>query len=72
MRIMNGLGSASGRGYWWMVGWMIGVMCAGVEVSGSSVARIWNEQILGAIRIDTPHPPVHARNLLFLSFYLLR
>ncbi len=32
-----------------------------------SIARVWNEQILSAIRIDTPHPPVHARNLFHLS-----
>lgn len=32
-----------------------------------SVARQWNEQILGAIRLDTPRPPVHARNLFHLS-----
>ena len=32
-----------------------------------SVARIWNEEILAAIRIDLPHPPVHARNLFHLS-----
>ena len=33
----------------------------------NSTARIWDEQILSAIRIDTPHPPVHARNLFSLS-----
>lgn len=32
-----------------------------------SVARQWNEQILDAIRIDNPRPPVHARNLFHLS-----
>ncbi len=32
-----------------------------------SVARVWNEQLLGAIRIDIPKPPVHARNLFHLS-----
>lgn len=32
-----------------------------------SVARIWNEQLLDAIRIDTPRPTVHARNLFHLS-----
>ena len=32
-----------------------------------SVARIWNEQILSAIRIDFPHPPKHARNLFHLA-----
>ncbi len=32
-----------------------------------SIARTWNEEILAAIRIDTPHPPAHARNLFHLS-----
>jgi hypothetical protein len=35
--------------------------------STNSIARFWNEQILTAIRGDTPHPPVHARNLFHLS-----
>ena len=34
---------------------------------GNSVARTWNEEILSAIRIDVPHPPVHARNLFHLA-----
>ena len=32
-----------------------------------SVARQWDEAILSAIRIDTPRPTVHARNLYHLS-----
>lgn len=32
-----------------------------------SVARLWDEEILAAIRIDNPRPPVHARNLYHLS-----
>ena len=28
-----------------------------------SAARIWNEQLLAAIRINLPNPPAHARNL---------
>jgi len=32
-----------------------------------SIARRWNEQILNAIRRDTPRPPVHARNLFHLA-----
>ncbi|MBL9116235.1 MAG: hypothetical protein JNJ83_14610 [Verrucomicrobiaceae bacterium] len=28
-----------------------------------SVARTWNERLLGAIRLDVPNPPGHARNL---------
>jgi hypothetical protein len=32
-----------------------------------SIARRWDEQILGAIRRDLPRPTVHARNLYHLS-----
>lgn len=32
-----------------------------------SIARVWDEEILSAIRIDLPNPPVHARNLFHLS-----
>ncbi len=32
-----------------------------------SVARIWMEELLDAIRVDTPRPGVHARNLWHLS-----
>jgi len=34
---------------------------------GQSVARIWNEQLLHAISMDTARPTVHARNLFHLS-----
>jgi hypothetical protein len=36
-------------------------------LSGVTIARVWDEQILSAIRIDLPNPPVHARNLFHLS-----
>jgi hypothetical protein len=32
-----------------------------------SIARVWDEENLAAIRIDTPSPTVHARNLFHLS-----
>ncbi|MEO7035546.1 MAG: vanadium-dependent haloperoxidase [Polyangiaceae bacterium] len=32
-----------------------------------SIARRWNEQVLGAIRRDLPRPGVHARNLFHVS-----
>ncbi len=38
-----------------------------VESVEHSVARIWNEQALDAIRRDFPAPTVHARNLFHLS-----
>jgi hypothetical protein len=44
----------------------IGLLPA-VAAGQHSVARQWDEAILDAIRIDTPRPPVHARNLYHLS-----
>ena len=35
--------------------------------AAQSIARVWDEEILSAIRIDTPHPPAQARNLFSLS-----
>lgn len=32
-----------------------------------SIARTWDETVLHAIRLSTPRPPVHARNLYHLS-----
>ncbi len=32
-----------------------------------SIARTWDEETLSAIRIDTPNPPVNARNLFSVS-----
>ena len=34
---------------------------------GQSAARAWNEQLLSAIRRDTPRPTVHSRNLFHTS-----
>src|SRR5438874_13173973 len=33
----------------------------------NSIARVWNERALAAIRADTPHPPAQARNYFSLS-----
>lgn len=41
--------------------------CVRGEHDGESVARIWNEQLLGLIREVVPAPTVHARNLFHLS-----
>src|SRR5688500_19005684 len=50
------------------------LLCAAFSVlpteplrAAHSIARIWDEEILAAIRIDLPHPPVHARNLFHFS-----
>ena len=44
--------------------------CPAAEIDPAptgSIARRWNEQILGAIRRDLPRPGVHARNLFHLA-----
>src|SRR3954454_17220058 len=35
--------------------------------ASNSVARVWNERAIAAIRVDTPNPPVNARTLFSLS-----
>ncbi|MBX3355923.1 MAG: hypothetical protein KF724_09520 [Phycisphaeraceae bacterium] len=32
-----------------------------------TIARVWDEETLAAIRLSTPRPPVHARNLYHMS-----
>ena len=63
-----------GRAWWLLVLAALGaltpvtVSARGGQTRGvSSVARVWNEQLLAAIRIDIPKPPAHARNLFHLS-----
>src|SRR5687767_4362552 len=40
---------------------------AEVALATDSAARVWNEQLLRAISLDTARPTVHARNLFHLS-----
>src|SRR2546426_1412819 len=35
--------------------------------ASNSVARVWDERALAAIRVDTPHPPAQARNYFSFS-----
>jgi hypothetical protein len=41
--------------------------CKRADLAGHSVARVWDEVLLDAIRRDTPAPTVHARNLFHTS-----
>jgi hypothetical protein len=41
--------------------------CGDRPARTGSIAREWDEALLAAIRIDTPRPTVHARNLFHLS-----
>src|SRR5689334_15328791 len=46
------------------------LFCAATGVpaaASNSIARVWNERALAAIRQDTPHPPAQARNYFSLS-----
>jgi hypothetical protein len=45
-------------------------LVTGGGVRAESVARVWNEEILAAIRLDRANPPVHARNLFHLAVAL--
>ncbi len=44
-----------------------GVPKSSTSQNSHSVARLWNEALLDAIRNDTPRPTVHARNLFHVS-----
>ena len=39
----------------------------GQSAASNSIARVWNERALAAIRQDTPHPPAQARNYFSFS-----
>jgi hypothetical protein len=41
--------------------------CGPPPVTSQSIARQWDEETLAAVRIDTPRPTVHARNLFHVS-----
>lgn len=46
------------------------LLCSAVQVhsaASNSIARVWNERALAAIRQDTPHPPAQARNYFSYS-----
>ncbi len=52
--------------------WLIslGACCATINThagTSNSIARVWNERALAAIRQDTPHPPGQARNYFGFS-----
>ncbi len=46
------------------------LLCSAVQgysAASNSIARVWNERALAAIRQDTPHPPAQARNYFSYS-----
>jgi hypothetical protein len=49
---------------------LLATLGAGVAVTAApsnTIARVWNERALAAIRQDTPHPPAQARNYFSFS-----
>src|SRR5260370_19539511 len=46
---------------------LLGILTVSPASASQSIARVWDEQNLSAIRIDAANPPVHARNLFHLS-----
>lgn len=46
---------------------LIGSAVHGHSAASNSIARVWNERALAAIRQDTPHPPAQARNYFSFS-----
>src|SRR5207245_3170232 len=55
-------------GYALLLLWFVCGASANLHAAASnSIARVWNERALAAIRVDTPHPPAQARNLFSLS-----
>src|SRR2546425_8206914 len=54
-------------GYALLLWFLCGASANMLAAASNSVARVWNERALAAIRVDTPHPPAQARNLFSLS-----
>lgn len=51
---------------WVLLAVLLSEMTLGAAAS-NSIARVWNERALAAIRQDTPHPPAQARNYFSFS-----
>ncbi len=55
------------RPAWIVAGILAALGTAQSALATFSAAREWDEQILAAIRLDRPRPPIHARNLYHMS-----
>jgi hypothetical protein len=47
--------------------WACSLAVVAAAPAAQSIARVWDERALAAIRADTPHPPAQARNYFSLS-----
>ena len=50
-----------------LLGTFIYILFVYEPIQTQSIARIWNEQLLSAIRLDYARPTVHSRNLFHSS-----
>ncbi len=50
-----------------ILAFILGTAIQGHSAASNSIARVWNERALAAIRQDTPHPPAQARNYFSFS-----
>ncbi len=67
-QLKNGLSLPAKVNSLWLLSLFTGAASLNVHAAASnSVARVWDERALAAIRVDTPHPPAQARNLFSLS-----
>ncbi len=62
----EGAGKAKSKGEWTINGYTAGPSIR-TGAANHSVARLWLEEILNAIRNDLARPPIQARNLFHLS-----
>ena len=53
-----------------ILSFFLALFCLSSDLSAQTVARIWNEELLQAIREDFARPTVHARNLYHTSLAL--
>ena len=64
----SGLPVSAGLKTLWLVLLLVGSGTLNLHAAASnSVARVWDERALAAIRVDTPHPPGQARNYFSFS-----
>ncbi len=64
---MSGTNGTKGLRSVGVLGVLVGLLAIPAAAGGQSVARQWNEELLGAIRRDYARPTVHARNLFHVS-----
>ncbi len=69
--VLKHLSPAQSRGGFVQMVWVLLLWIGGANflpaAASNSIARVWNERAIAAIRVDTPHPPAQARNLFSLS-----